>query len=177
MVMVQVGSQLHRMGDEEINDAIGGAAHCEEPSIVGILTTDVLEARCSCCVYVCSLVSLLGCIRRPNLWQPPHSTEDPSCPCSSTSCSVPGQCQACNCEGVFRLLSSRPEPDPSKPKVELEHLHFGGKPFFLSLNGMSSKWPGRQKKRRKSSKRFPELSDQGASANSTGCVSEHVGVE
>lgn len=33
-----------RMGDEQINDAVGGAAHCEEPSIVGMLTTDVLEA-------------------------------------------------------------------------------------------------------------------------------------
>lgn len=32
-----------RMGDEEINDALGGSAHTEQPSIVGILTTDVLE--------------------------------------------------------------------------------------------------------------------------------------
>ena len=31
------------MGDEEINDALGGSAHTEQPSIVGILTTDVLE--------------------------------------------------------------------------------------------------------------------------------------
>ena len=36
-----------RLGDEEINDALGGAAHCEEPSIVGILTSDVLEERTS----------------------------------------------------------------------------------------------------------------------------------
>jgi hypothetical protein len=42
------------MGDEQINDAVGGAAHCEEPSIVGMLTTDVLEA-CTCdIVPICS---------------------------------------------------------------------------------------------------------------------------
>jgi len=38
------GEQPFRLADEEINDAIGGSAHCEEPCMVGIVTGDVLEA-------------------------------------------------------------------------------------------------------------------------------------
>ncbi|CAE7619640.1 unnamed protein product [Symbiodinium natans] len=38
------GEQPFRLGDEEINDAVGGAAHCQEPCMVGIVTGDVLEA-------------------------------------------------------------------------------------------------------------------------------------
>mmetsp|Transcript_11914 Transcript_11914/g.20426 ORF Transcript_11914/g.20426 Transcript_11914/m.20426 type:complete len:776 (-) Transcript_11914:60-2387(-) len=80
------GEQPFRMGDEQINDAVGGAAHCEEPSIVGILTTDVLEAAFADRIY-----------GNPRIAQKIRHSP-----------------------ALQRAVL--PEPDPSKPKVELEHL-------------------------------------------------------
>lgn len=80
------GEQPFRMGDEEINDALGGAANCEEPSIVGILTTEVLEAAFADRVY-----------GNPRIAQKIRHSP-----------------------ALQRAVL--PEPDPSKPKVELEHL-------------------------------------------------------
>ena len=80
------------MGDEQINDAVGGAAHCEEPSILGMLTTDVLEA-CTCDIVpsVSKPELPAGCIRGPNLWQSSNCSEDPSLPGASARSSVTGR--------------------------------------------------------------------------------------
>lgn len=80
------GEQPFRMGDEQINDAVGGAAHCEEPSIVGMLTTDVLEAAFADRIY-----------GNPRIAQKIRHSP-----------------------ALQRAVL--PEPDPAKPKVELEHL-------------------------------------------------------
>ena len=37
--------RFRRLGDEAMLDAVGGAAQCEEPCIIGVLSTEVLEAR------------------------------------------------------------------------------------------------------------------------------------
>ena len=89
--LIQCGECDARMGDEQINDAVGGAAHCEEPSIVGILTTDVLEARTCCSIVPSSAKQSPGCICRPNLWQSPHCSEDPALRGASARSSVTGR--------------------------------------------------------------------------------------
>ncbi|CAJ1352192.1 unnamed protein product [Effrenium voratum] len=80
------GEQTFRLGDEEINDALGGAAHCEEPSIVAILTADVLEASFADRAYgntrIAQRIRHAPALQRAML----------------------------------------PEPDPTKPKIELETL-------------------------------------------------------
>mmetsp|Transcript_107087 Transcript_107087/g.190261 ORF Transcript_107087/g.190261 Transcript_107087/m.190261 type:complete len:786 (-) Transcript_107087:52-2409(-) len=38
------GEKHFRLGDESMSDVVAGAAHCEEPCIVGVLSSDVLEA-------------------------------------------------------------------------------------------------------------------------------------
>eukprot|EP00435_Cladocopium_sp_Y103_P069537 s968_g33.t1 len=80
------GEKPFRMGDEQINDAVGGAAHCEEPSIVGMLTTDVLEAAFADRIF-----------GNPRIAQKIRHSP-----------------------ALQRAVL--PEPDPAKPKVELEHL-------------------------------------------------------
>jgi len=80
------GEQPFRLGDEQIHAAVGGAAHCEEPCIVGIMTTDVLEAAFADRIY-----------GNPRIAQKIRHSP-----------------------ALQRAVL--PEPDPSKPKVELEHL-------------------------------------------------------
>ena len=102
-----------RLGDEEINDAVGGAAHCQEPCMVGIVTGDVLEAIPGL-VGVCAIgLSAAGVLCRQSFRKPAHRPKDSAFSSPSKGCAVarlhwhdPPDRQRCKERGIDRARVS-----------------------------------------------------------------------
>eukprot|EP00438_Fugacium_kawagutii_P030750 Skav217082 [mRNA] locus=scaffold1308:100497:105716:- [translate_table: standard] len=104
-----------RMGDEEISDAVGAAAHCEEPSIAAFADRIYGNPR------IAQKIRHSPALQRAVL----HLDNQDSVIAFQTLVSLHLWCRFIRFLFESVVLSPRPEPDPSKPKVDLEQLHFG----------------------------------------------------